>query len=168
MENKQLSSTSEGFAELCVDILTGGRSVRFTAHGSSMQHLVRDGDVLLVEPAQSNSLRLGMIVLCTVSPGRVVAHRVIGRKTIDGELKCLIQGDHVEKPDGWFNAKDIVGKIISIERDGTVIDLRTPQARVLAVLAAVKVRGPLSRRNRLLSCLYSRIRRLPIFKVFFS
>lgn len=168
MQKKCLSSNSESFAELCVDLLNRGKSVRFMAHGSSMKPMVRDGDILLVEPALINSARLGMVVLCLASPGRVVVHRIIKIKRDQKAFKYLIQGDNVEKPDGWFTAKEIIGNIKSIQRDGTVVDLHSPTAKSLAVLVALKVRTPLSRRARVLSYLYSRIKRLPIFKVFFS
>lgn len=168
MEEKCLSVNAEGFAELCSDFLTMGKSVRFTAHGSSMHPLVRNGDILLVEPSWNNSLRVGAIVLCRVSSGRVVVHRVIHKRRNQHEFVYLIQGDNIKESDGWFSSKDIIGKIVSIERQGVFLDLSTPRARILALLVTIKIRYPHLTRSRVIRFLYSKMKRLPIFRMFFT
>lgn len=168
MDKRSLSLDSDGFADLCLDLLSVGKSVRFTARGGSMQPLVRDGNVLLVEPVLNMPLRLGMVVLCFQKPDKVVVHRIITKKQVGKVVSFLIQGDHVPKPDGWFGNDEILGIVTEIDRDGKFISLLTPQAQVLAGMAILKSRKILNKRRKYLSYFYSKMKRLPVFKQFFQ
>jgi len=145
MLNNRLDCTSPAFAELSADLLHAGFALRFTAQGSSMMPLLKSGDILTVKPVQAQQVRIGDVLLCSVSTERLVAHRIIRRRWADNGFAFLLQGDRVDKPDGWITQDQIHGRVESLERSGRQIDLNTPAARLLGLMQATKLRGHLSR-----------------------
>src|SRR3989304_729459 len=68
------------------------------ATGDSMMPLIREGDRLLVQPAQS-PLRRGEIMVFR-SESRLIAHRLLRlRRNPQSESVYLAQGDHALSPD---------------------------------------------------------------------
>jgi len=91
--------SAANFSDLCGDLLSGGRPIRFRASGSSMAPAIRDGDLLTVEPLATRSLSEGDIVLYPVGTG-FRAHRVRSFDRLRKELIC--QGDN------WFCRPEVV------------------------------------------------------------
>jgi len=140
--------TSAAFAELSAEILRAGKALRFQARGSSMAPLVRDGDVLLVRPAEPVSLRVGDVVLCGIGdnqPGRMVAHRVLERWDGPDGARFMVQGDQVARTDGVIPAARVYGRVVAIERAGAHIDMDRPVVRWLGRLAVLRSRRNLGR-----------------------
>lgn len=137
---KRLPCTLTAFEGLSAEVLRRGKSLRFTAHGSSMIPLVRDGDILLIDPVDPYCLHAGDVVLCQLEPGRVVVHRVVSVKSTRDGLDILIQGDHSSKLDGKINQNQVYGKLISIERDGDRIAMETLAMRIVSRVAASRLR----------------------------
>jgi hypothetical protein len=151
----RLPCTSAGFAELSAAILHSGVALRFRAQGGSMVPLVRDGDVVTVQPANPAQVRVGDLALCCTAADRVVVHRVI-RKEAGGEgFRFVVQGDAVSQPDGWIPAAQLYGRVLALERDGTRIDVDRPLMRFLSALAVLRSRWNLGRGSR-----FRRARRL--------
>ncbi len=117
-----------------------GKSVRFQARGVSMKPLVRDGDVLVVEPLGQDQPRVGEVVLCSTASEHVVVHRVIRRQIKSDRHTTQVQGDQISQPDGWMSDAQILGRVTSLERDGRVIELDRPLMRALGRYAALRSR----------------------------
>lgn len=141
----RLDCTSPAFAKLSADLLHAGIALRFTAQGSSMKPLLKSGDILVVKPVQAQQVRIGDVLLCSVSTERVVAHRVIGKRTGKNGLVFLLQGDRVSKPDGWVAEEMVHGRVESAERCGRTINLLAQPARLLGIMQTIKLRFHLSR-----------------------
>lgn len=130
----------DAFAELSREILRAGKGVRFRAHGASMWPLVRDGDVLLVQPARPHALRPGDVVLCSSEPGRLLVHRVIAvARRPDGPL-FTVQGDAAASPDGALPAAQIFGRVAAIERSGRRMAMDGAVMTLLGRLIALRSR----------------------------
>lgn len=157
-----LPCTSAGFAQLSAEILRDGKALRFQAHGASMVPLVRDGDVLLVQPIEPAALRMGDVILFGTEPGRVVVHRVIRCVARPEGRRFTVQGDAVARPDGTIPAAQVYGRVAVIERDGVEIDMGASAMRLLGRMAALRSRWCLGRGrpSRLAAHL---LRKLPAF-----
>jgi hypothetical protein len=133
-----LPCNSTAFAGLSREILGLGKSLRFKAGGVSMQPLVRDGDILLVQPVGAERVRVGDVVLCSSQADRVLVHRVLRRLAGPEGPIFLVQGDQVREPDGWIPQAQVHGRLARIERAGTRIDMHSPAVRLLGRLAALR------------------------------
>ena len=158
----KLAVSSDDFAAIGAELLGGGSALRFTARGSSMHPLVRDGDTLLIRPRQPESISAGDIVLCETDAGRLLVHRVIRRRVEEDGVHFLIQGDQVADPDGWIPAMRVHGRLEEIERQGRCLDVTETSPRLLGFLLVLAQR--MDQRNSKLAFLVSGlIRRLPVF-----
>lgn len=159
----KLAVSSDDFAAIGAELLGGGSALRFTARGSSMHPLVRDGDTLLIRPRQPESIGTGDVVLCETDAGQLLVHRVIRRRAEGDGVRFLVQGDQVAGPDGWIPAVRVHGRLDEIERDGRRLDLTATAPRMLGLLLALSQRMDL-RRSKLAFVVSGMIRRLPVFR----
>jgi signal peptidase I len=81
MNNSTLSSalSPHYFEKICTELLSEGKSVRFSAPGESMYPVILDGETLVVEPIVSPAVKVGDIILYK-SEENLIAHRVISIK----------------------------------------------------------------------------------------
>jgi signal peptidase I len=142
-----LPCTSAAFAELSEEMLRAGTSLRFQARGYSMHPLVRDGDVLLVQPVKARELAIGDVVLASSGPARIVVHRVVRRQTGPAGSEFVLQGDQLARPDGLIPEAQVYGRLVAIERGGVQIALDRLPMKMLNVVAALCSRWNLSRRR---------------------
>lgn len=140
--------TSTAFAELSAEILRAGVALRFRARGASMLPLVRDGDVVHVRPVCPNKLRVADVVLCCSHPGRVVVHRVVGKRAGPEGVRFTVQGDQVSRPDGQIPAAQVYGRVTAIERAGATLAMDRPAMRTLGWLAVLRSRWNVGRSGR--------------------
>jgi len=140
IETRSLDCTSAVFAEISADLLGAGKDLRFQARGCSMRPMVRDGDVLLVKAIKPPMIKVPDVVLYVNDLGYAVVHRVIGKRKRQGIHWFTIQGDQVGQIDGIFPESQILGKVISLERNGGTIETCTPAYRWLGFMAAVRSR----------------------------
>lgn len=166
-EHTSMLISSPAFIGLSAEILSLGKTLRFQASGSSMQPLVRDGDVLLIKPVDPQDIRLGDIVLCQGEGERVVVHRVIRKRSKPEGLSFQIQGDQAAQPDGWIPAGSIYGRLVAIDREDQLIDMEKTKMRFLGWLAAQRSKWQLGKRGSL-QPLSQLIKHLPIFKTYLS
>ena len=155
------------FSELSAEILHAGKALRFRAHGSSMQPLVRDGDVLRIEPLDERPPKPGEVVLCNQQPGSVVVHRVVHRQAGPDGMRYTIQGDQVGQPDGSLPLAQIHGRLVSLEHAGKVIPLQGLPAILLGWLAVLRSRSSLGR-GQSLQFIKHLARRLPVVSTFLT
>jgi len=142
------SCTSAAFGQLGAQILGAGHGLRFRAHGVSMSPLVRDGDILLVQPVDARALRVSDVVLCKSDEGRVLVHRVIRKKLGEEGSRFTVQGDALCRSDGVIPGEQIYGRVATIERHGAHISMNGPVMQALGGLAALRSRWGVARRGR--------------------
>jgi hypothetical protein len=167
MEILSLSPSSAAFAELSEELLHLGKSLRFQARGASMRPLVRDGDMLLVEPANLHQIHIGDIVLFRHQPGKILVHRVI-RKRLDKQgTSFLIQGDQAAQADGWMPQECLFGRLSAVERDGNHFFMGSMRMRILSCFAVLRSRWHLDN-NKMSNRVVHFIKKMPIFSIFTS
>lgn len=162
-----LPCTLAAFSELSAEILCLGKSIRFEARGSSMDPLLRDGDILLVEPVKQRLLRVGEVVICSNHSGNVIVHRVLRRQVRSDGAYYLVQGDQALQPDGWIPQGKVYGRVRSIDRGNTHINMRNLLLRLLGMVAVLRSRGQIGRNG--INHFVSKIaRQLPLLNDFLS
>jgi signal peptidase I len=127
-----MPSSVDRFSYVASDLLSRGHTIRFSAPGTSMSPTIRSGETIHVEPV-SGKIRPGDILLYRWERG-VRAHRVVrieGKK--QGRLVFILRGD-TAGDDERVLAENILGRVISLERDGRSIRLRGPAAFVRRAL----------------------------------
>jgi signal peptidase I len=127
-ERKRLAARS--FAQLLRD----GIAIELTVCGRSMRPLLRDGDVLSIEPAAVRDVRPGEIVLIDSDAGLIV-HRLM---RIDATT-LRTRGDGCIGHDQPHPHAALVGKAAAFRRDGVLHPLdRGPVAVVHALYALLR------------------------------
>lgn len=118
-------------AELAGELLRGGAPVRIKARGGSMLPFIRDGDVVLVNPAGNSEIRLGDVICYETSPGTLFLHRVVRRR---GE-RFVTKGDALAFTDVVFPGQ-VLGKAVAVvgRRRLRRLDTRTARWRNAAIL----------------------------------
>jgi phage repressor protein C with HTH and peptisase S24 domain len=96
---------------LILDLLARGHAVQFRARGDSMHPVIRDNDLLHVEPAR-HFVR-GDVVLVLAERG-LTAHRVVSRRG----TTIVTRGDNAPAVDDPCEAVRVLGKVTSVDRDG--------------------------------------------------
>ncbi len=119
------------FTDVATGLLRQGYGVRFYAKGWSMYPTIKDGEMITIEPVVPSQVKRGDILLHHNGRG-VIAHRVvrIGRRkallspqnSVLGTL-FILRGDASSTCDGPVEADQVLGKVVSVERDGRLIDL---------------------------------------------
>jgi signal peptidase I len=126
-----LNLKREDFASIAQEVLGRGRALRFRAKGGSMAPFIRNGDVVEVVPLEGK-INLGDIVLYRSSHGNTVIHRVIQRS----KRSIITKGDSVPSSDQPVLSKQVLGRVVAIEKNGWRIRLDTPTGRLLNMLLA--------------------------------
>lgn len=101
-------------ADVIVDLLARGHSVRFRARGHSMHPLIRSDDYLLVVPPAN--IARGDVVLTRADRG-LTAHRVI---SIAGDV-VITRGDNSPADDAPVRRDRVLGVVTHAERDGEML-----------------------------------------------
>ncbi len=128
-------SSLSGFFCLFTDVAQGllrqGYGVRFYAKGWSMYPAIRDGEMITVEPAIPSQVKRGDILLHS-NNRRVIAHRVVRIARRKGLLDSptsvpgiffILRGDASSACDDPVDPGQVLGKVVSVERNGRLIDL---------------------------------------------
>ena len=124
------------FAGLSGEILARENRLRFRARGGSMYPFVRDGDILEVEPVDASAIRVGDVIFFLTALGRALAHRVIKKRAEKDEVMLVTKGDQASASDQPISAKDVLGRVTSIEREGRNIRFDRGLTRWMGVLYA--------------------------------
>ena len=120
--------------ELAADLLRRGTPLRIKARGGSMTPFVRDGDVALVAPTAGRGVGIGDVICYETPSGTLLLHRVIARDpdrfVAKGDALTLIE---------VVDRTRLLGKVVAIERHGTIKRFDTRVARwrnhVIALLS---------------------------------
>lgn len=115
-----MKGNQENFTLLAEDLLRRGHSIRFQAHGHSMQPEILHGDIVTVAPVV-HPLADREIVLYLTKGGRPILHRIIqSQEDPVGRSLYLICGDAHSTADGWLSSERILGRIVAVERRGQI------------------------------------------------
>jgi signal peptidase I len=85
-----------------------------------MSPVLRDGDLILVVPRSSDTIRRGDIVQ-VYHEHQVVTHRLLESKGSAGSKSATTKGDRSLVPDQVWVLSSIVGRIESVERDAKTL-----------------------------------------------
>jgi len=126
------------FSDMIEETLNRDHSIRFRAPGDSMYPTICDGDVVTVMPIDIASITIGDIILYRHRSG-VTAHRVMRilkrseensrsapkdsqNRSLSETLEFVFRGDAAINDDAPVNSQQILGKLVSLERNGRRID----------------------------------------------
>ena len=126
-----LNLKRDDFASITQEVLSRGRALRFRAKGGSMSPFIQNGDVLEVVPVKGK-INLGDIVLYCSSHGNPIVHRVIRR----GKESVTTKGDSVSSSDQPLLSKQVLGRVVAVEKNGWRIRLDRPMVRLLSIILA--------------------------------
>lgn len=129
--------------DLIGDHLRAGRSFRFTVSTSSMQPALAPGDKVLISAVLPDELRPGDIVV-RKSAHAHIAHRLIGSYKSGSEIHLITKGDNALTADDAWQAAQLVGKVVAMDRAGRKTSARFTRARRRAFVIAFLSRCQLS------------------------
>jgi signal peptidase I len=109
---------SQRFIHVLEELLSGGHPVRFRAPGWSMHPTIRNGDAITVVPLGQSPVRVGDVVLYRRGPA-AIAHRVIRLQSAYGRsVGLVLRGDAAHSCDRPIHVAQVLGRVLSVERDG--------------------------------------------------
>ena len=123
------------------ELLDRGGLLRFQAHGRSMHPFIKNGDIILVEPRNGNSVGIGDIIFYRRPDGSSAAHRLVkitGKK--DG-LILITKGDALRFVDPPVTSGQVMGRVINIEGNGRTLKLNGWPGGIFGRLIAWTARG---------------------------
>ena len=124
---------SQYFSDLMAELLQLGNSVRFRANGSSMVPNIYEGEAITVEPVVPGDVKRGDIILYRSQRG-VIAHRVVSLPTHssvpDPDPLFLLRGDASLSCDEPVEARQILGRVAFVEREGGAVNLAGTAAKM--------------------------------------
>ena len=109
------------------EVIRNFGEIRLRVYGTSMLPTILPGDFVLIHRATVNEISPGEIVLY-LQRGRLFVHRVVDRKemaasSVSGELHLITRGDRLRHNDPPVSSLELLGRVVSIERDGQEIEL---------------------------------------------
>lgn len=102
------------------EVVSEGPSWRAKSRGESMYPLIKNGDILLIQPAKADEIQPGDIVIYRIPSGSFIAHRFI-KRNVSGSL--LTNGDSMRHYDKLVDEEQVFGKVIQIERHSKTLKL---------------------------------------------
>ena len=106
-----------------------GILIRFRAEGLSMYPTIRDGELITVGPVTADQVVRGDVLLCRHG-ARVLAHRVVAVTGAGSERVLSLRGDAKGACDAPVGMSDVIGKVVSVCRNGRAIPLSGRVARL--------------------------------------
>ena len=82
-------------------------------HGNSMSPVIRDGQVLLIEPIAFDAIQKGDVILYKKCPDHLTLHRVVSFVSFQGQKVVQTRGDNnMENDDYYVFPEEILGKVV--------------------------------------------------------
>ena len=132
VKNKILHSQSPQVADILVNLLQQGETVRFTAMGPSMYPIILSGDTVTVAPWQPDCrIPRGSIIFFS-QHNRLALHRLI-RQDPRTQI-CYASGDAALSSIELVPASNVIGIGLSVTSNTKTRRLDTPSARYLGLL----------------------------------
>jgi signal peptidase I len=123
--------------------------------GESMAPFLHSGSRVLVSKGTTGEVLCGDLLLFEVE-GKLICHRVLRRRASGGKYAFLTKGDDWRTIEFWIGEEQVIGRVVSVERNGDLVRLDSFLRRLHAVgataiaLAAIGSRVALRRIQRLL------------------
>jgi len=100
--------------ELWCTALRDGHTMQYRALGWSMWPFIRNGSILTVKPKER--IAVGDVILYK-SRGSLIAHRVIGKRKVNGRSVFVTKGDNLSGKDIPVDASELLGKVVIVESE---------------------------------------------------
>jgi len=126
-----MSNASKLLLDLTTELLRQGTTVRFRHSGRSMYPSIREGELVTVEPVVASDVTLGDIVLYRSQRG-LIAHRVVGSSPTQSSAlnpHYFLRGDSSLSCDEPVTAKQILGRVVGVKRNGRSVALASRGAK---------------------------------------
>ena len=117
------------FVAVMDEALRMGTRVRFRAEGNSMYPTIRDGEAITIAAVSADEVVRGDVLLCRHNQ-RVLAHRVVAVTARGRDRVFHLRGDAKAGCDEPIAAGDVMGRVISVCRNGRMTPLCGPGARL--------------------------------------
>ena len=101
-----------------------------------MRPFIQNGDFITVSPVENSSFKIGDVVFYSVAEDNVIAHRIVNKYGKNGNMELLIKGDAGFGPFERVSSKDVLGKVVAIERNGKKRILDSRRYKMLNFLLA--------------------------------
>ncbi len=129
-----LQLKAEEMLALCRDFGAQGKRLvyRGAPTGTSMWPTIRAGDGIVVEQVGADAIRVGDVLVFSTGGEKLVAHRLIRVREIDGVRHYVMRGDCRRRADRPVAYESVVGKVVAIERAGKTIPVESLPHRLRA------------------------------------
>ena len=111
-EIRHINLQDESLAGAMEKTLSAGAAFQFTAFGASMLPFIKNGDTLTLLPYKCKPKTGDVAAFVRRDIQKLVVHRIVGRHR--GEY--IFKGDNCSDLDGIINEKDILGYVVSVQR----------------------------------------------------
>lgn len=101
-----------------------------------MHPFIQDGDFIEVSPIENSPLKTGDVVFYSTTGNKIIVHRVIKKNKKDSGGTVFIRGDASFGPSEEVDIKNVLGKLVSVQRDGQRICPDRGSARLISFLYA--------------------------------
>jgi signal peptidase I len=123
----QENSSIELACGLAEEVVRTFGEVRLRVFGTSMVPSILPGDLVSIRSASLHDISPGEVVLF-FQKGRLFVHRVVDRKVVatagsPGEPCLITRGDRLRHTDPPVSAPELLGRVVSIERDNREVEL---------------------------------------------
>lgn len=126
------------FINISTDLLKNRKTIIFEAKGKSMEPTIIDGDTVEVLPfnGQMKLKRGDIIFYNNDKENNPVIHRVIQINS----STIIAKGDNTSYSDLPIVYQNVIGKIVSIKRNGKTIELTNSKAKLLLMRVKYKIK----------------------------
>jgi hypothetical protein len=118
------------FAEVLEELLASGHEATFRVEGDSMFPTILWGDQVRI--VATNDVHAGDVVLARAARG-LTAHRIV---SLTGS-QIIMRGDNAPANDPPVEIADVLGRIISLRREGRTFSVRPLRSMTIQRLRAV-------------------------------
>ena len=108
-------------ASLVQQRLAQGSEMRFQIASGSMEPLLRSGDRVTVIGTPLSELRRGDLV-CSMRKNDPVVHRLLRWSGAGDRARLITRGDSSSRPDEPWAAGDLLGRVVSAQREDRTLD----------------------------------------------
>ena len=124
---EQSTAQASAIESLYREAFRQGQSLWYRVASGSMTPTIRVGDHVRIVPMKANEIRLGEIAAFKTSDGLII-HRIVQHQRT-GQTVQLLQMADVALDPSWIEEQAVVGRVITIRRQGMQIDLQHPIAQ---------------------------------------
>lgn len=131
--NKSEVFSNDDVKALSRDLLNSNSAVKLKLGGYSMWPNLLPEDIAIIEQVEPSSLKLGQVLVVEIE-NRWIAHRLVGKRTLDGNISLKTQGDSIIKADGPLSSVELIGVVNQVERNEEPIVLSQVVSQVYVLL----------------------------------